>query len=196
MTLVLLDTNAYLRLAKRIKPLLGKEFGQKSYLLTILKQVEDEVHKNPKLRFHYPWFDDQNLISERLATRVRLSAEEKVQIDAAQSVLRAHVLENAAAYSTQGRSPPSPTDCYLLAFGQVRPAIVATDDLGMHQLAKEFEIAIWHGHELLKKLLSAKIIDTAQVRKIYEALEINGDLPKSWQIAKHGEFKKVFGPAP
>ena len=40
---VLLDTNAYLRLAKRIRPLLGVTFGQKRYTLTILKQVEDEV---------------------------------------------------------------------------------------------------------------------------------------------------------
>jgi hypothetical protein len=57
LTLVRLDTNAYLRLARRIKPMLGVEFGQKRYILTILKQVEDEVHKSPKLRFRYPWFD-------------------------------------------------------------------------------------------------------------------------------------------
>ena len=46
MTLVLLDTNAYLRLAKRIKPLLGVRFGQKDYVLTILKDVEHEVHRS------------------------------------------------------------------------------------------------------------------------------------------------------
>lgn len=40
MTLVLLDTNAYLRLAKRVRPLLGKKFGQKDYVLTILRDVE------------------------------------------------------------------------------------------------------------------------------------------------------------
>ena len=37
MTLVLLDTNTYLRLAKRIRPLLGVKFGQKDYVLTVLK---------------------------------------------------------------------------------------------------------------------------------------------------------------
>ena len=30
-TLVLLDTNAYLRLAKRVRPMLGVEFGQKIF---------------------------------------------------------------------------------------------------------------------------------------------------------------------
>ena len=49
MTLVLLDTNTYLRLAKRIRPLLGVKFGQKDYVLTVLKDVEDEVRRSPKL---------------------------------------------------------------------------------------------------------------------------------------------------
>lgn len=177
MTLVLLDTNAYLRLAKRIRPMLGVIFGQKDYVLTILKQVEEEVHGNPRLRFLYPWFDNLELANERLATRVRLNKEEKEQLDAATSVLRAHVLDDVRDYTSQGRSPPSPTDCFILAFGQIRPAIVVTDDLGMHLLARNFTIPVWHGHELLKKMLSAKIIESAQVREIYEALENNGDLP-------------------
>ena len=49
MTLVLLDTNAYLRIAKRVRPMLGVKFGQKEYVLTILKITEDDVHKSPKL---------------------------------------------------------------------------------------------------------------------------------------------------
>lgn len=193
MTLVLLDTNAYLRLAKRIRPLLGKPFGQKEYILTILKQIEDEVYRNPRLKFNYPWFTESGLSAERLAKQVRLGKEERTQIEAAASVLRAYVLADPHGYTTHGREPPSPTDCFLLAFGQVRPAIVVTDDLGMHKLAKDFDIDIWHGHELLKKMLSAKVIDNDLVREIYTALENNDDLPHSWRDAKHTEFKKVFG---
>ncbi len=196
MTLVLLDTNAYLRLAKRIRPMLGVAFGQKDYVLTILKQVEDEVHRNSRLQFLYPWFDNPDLVNERLAARVRLSKDEKEKLDAATSVLRAHVLSNVAAYTLQGRSPPSPTDCFILAFGQIRPAIVATDDLGMHLLARDFDIPVWHGHELLKKMLSAKLIENVLVREIYEALENNDDLPQAWRAVKHTAFKKIFGPAP
>ncbi len=121
MTLVLLDTNAYLRLAKRIKPLLGVKFGQKDYVLTILKDVENEVHRNSRLQFHYPWFDDA-------------------------------------------------------------------------VLAEDFDISIWHGHELLKKMLTAKIIDNILVREIYESLELNDDLTHTWREAKHISFKKIFGP--
>lgn len=195
MTLVLLDTNAYLRLAKRIRPMLGVKFGQKEYVLTILKQVEDEVHASSKLLFNYPWFDNADIAAERLAKNIRLSKEEKSQVEIVKSILREHVLANASEYTKLRRSPPLDTDCYILAFGQVRPAIVVTDDLGMHQLAKVFEIQIWHGYELLKKMLSAKLIDNAKVQEIYEALENNGDMTDSWREAKHTVFKKIFGPA-
>ena len=194
-TLVLLDTNVYLRLAKRIKPLLDEKFGQKEYVLSVLKDVEDEVHRSRRLRFHFPWFDDTELATERLAKRVRLNKDEKQQLQAATSILRAHVLENAAAYISKGRTPPSPTDCYNLAFGQIRPAIVVTDDLGMHQLAKEFDIPVWHGHEMLKKMHSAKLINNDLIREIYEALELNEDLPRTWREVKHVAFKKIFEPA-
>ena len=65
MTLALLDTNTYLRLAKRIRPMLGVEFGQRGYVLTVLKQVETEVQD---FAFSTPGLMTQNLpmsISQR-----------------------------------------------------------------------------------------------------------------------------------
>ena len=128
-------------------------------MLTILKDVEDEVHQSSRLRYRYPWFDNLEFDEERVSKRVRLNPSEKSKIVAMTSVLRAHVLEHASTYTKQGRSPPSQTDCFCLAFGQVRPAIVATDDLGMHLLADEFEIPIFHCHEVLKKMLTANMVD-------------------------------------
>lgn len=196
MTLVLLDTNAYLRLAKRIKPMLGVKFGQKEYVLTILKDVEDEVHRSARLKFNFPWFSNPELAAERLAQTIKLSRDEQAQLKAAASILHGWVLTNANSYTSLGRSPPSTTDCRVLAFGQIRIAIVVTDDLGMHQLAKEFEIPVWHGQELLKKMLSAKAVNANLVREIFEALEANGDLPHTWRHSRHVVFSKIFGPPP
>ena len=193
MTLVLLDTCAYLRLAKRVRPAVGIKFGQKDYVLTVHKSVEDEVHRNPRLRFQYPWFDGAEFAAERMAKQIRLTEDEKATIQAAQSVLHGWVLGDAVKYTTGGRSPPGPTDCWLLALGQVKPAIVVTDDIGMHTLAADFSILVWHGFELLDKLRSAKVVDGPLIREIYSALELNGDLPRSWQEAKHTVFLKIFG---
>ncbi|WP_213959584.1 hypothetical protein [Variovorax sp. dw_954] len=196
MTLVLLDTNAYLRLAKRVRPAVGVVFGQKGYVLTIHKSIEDEVHRSARLKSLYPWFDGQEFAKERIAKQIRLSADEKASVQAAQSVLYGWVLSDPSRYTSGGRSPPGPTDCWLLALVQVKSAIVVTDDLGMHALAGDFNIAIWHGYELLDKLRSAKVVDGPLIREIFEALETNGDLPRSWLEAKHSIFLKIFGPRP
>lgn len=195
MTLVLLDTNAYLRLAKRIRPMLGVKFGQKEYVVTVLKDVEDEVRKSPRLRFKYPWFDEEALSTERLAATIRLSASDKANLDAARDFLHQWVLQDLAKYTSNGRSPPSPVDCRVLAFAQIRPAIVVTDDLGMHELANEFNIDIWHGPDLLAKMRTARMVSPDQIREIFDALEANGDQTATWLAAKHTTFIRVFGPA-
>lgn len=176
--------------------MLGVAFGNKEYVLTVLKEVEIEVHRNPTLRSKYPWFDGEELRAERLASRIALNKDEKERLDAAISLLQGWVLANVDSYMTKGRSPPAETDCRVLAFGQIRSAIVVTDDLGMHQLADDFDIPVWHGWELLSKMRSAKIVDSDLIREIYAALEANRDLTKTWLEAKHSTFIKVFGPDP
>ncbi len=196
MILVLLDTNAYLRLAKRVRPAVGIKFGQKDYVLTVHRTTEDEVHRSPRLRSMFPWFDDPEYAGERIAKQIRLSAQEHAQIHAAQSVFRAFVLQDPMRFMVGKRQPPSENDCFLLAIGQVKSAIVVTDDLGMHIVAKDFGLEIWHGWELLHKLLSAQIVDRALVHAIYDALDANGDLPDYWREVKHTKFSKIFGKVP
>lgn len=193
MILVLLDTNSYLRLAKRVRPAIGVQFGQLDYVLTVHKTTEDEVHRSPRLRFLFPWFDEEEHASERMGKQIRLSAVERAQVEAAQSVLRAPVLEDPLKFMVGKRQPPSESDCFLLAVGQVKSAIVVTDDLGMHDLAIEFALSVWHGWELLHKLFSAGIVDRVLVQEIYTALEDNRDLPETWLLVKHTKFTKVFG---
>lgn len=194
--LVLLDTNAYLRLAKRIRPLVGVAFGQKSYVLTILSDVEDEVRKSSRLRFRYPWFDDADLAAERLSKRLRLSRDESAQLDQVATFLRDWVLQDVARFTKGGRQPPGQTDCRVLALAQIREAIVVTDDLGMHELASEFSIKTWHGPELLAKMRSGKVVADVLIREIYDALEANGDLTAAWRAARYTTFAKTFGKKP
>lgn len=192
MTAILLDTNAYLRLAKRVRPVLGMPFGAKSYVLTILPDVEREVLRNPRLKLLFPWFTDTEHATERKTRAIRLSAQEKLNIGNTSSILRNHVTRNARSFMDKGRSPPGATDCWVLAVAFERDWIVATDDEGMHRLGEEFDITVWHGCEVLKKMLSAKLVDNAKVREIYEAVERNGDLPASWIAFKATHFAKVF----
>ena len=69
---------------------------------------------------------------------------------------------------------------------------MVTDDLGMHTLAAEVGLKVWHGFELLAKLKSAKVASSELVRDIYDALERNGDMTETWRKAKHNEFARIF----
>lgn len=195
-TEVLLDTNTYLRLAKRIRPAVGREFGQVPYVVVILKAVEEEVHRSAKLLFKNPWFDEPQFAQERMAKQTRLSAADKQEMKLVQDILMGTVQLDIDKYTSYGRSPPGPTDCWLLAYGQVKNAIVVTDDLGMHTLAAEAGLKVWHGFEMLAKLKTAKVVDNDLVREIYDALDRNGDLTDTWRRAKHEVFSRVFGLAP
>ncbi len=192
-TLVLLDTNAYLRLAKRVRPFVGRQFGQKPYVLTILKAVEDEVHAGARLKFQYPWFDNDEFATERLAKTMRLSASDRKSMGIVQGVLHGMAQADLSKYTTEGRSPPGMTDCWVLAFGHVKQAIVVTDDLGMHSLANDFGITVWHVYQLLDKLRSAKVVSKELIVEIYEALEVNRDLTSTWLEAKYTTFARIFG---
>ena len=194
--LILLDTNVYLRLAKRIRPLLEARTGQQKYRLVVLPDIEDEVCKSPRLQFHFPWFEDPEVARDRRTHRVRLSKEEKVKHEVATGILHEFVLDNADLFAARHQSPPSRVDCRVLAFAQVKGAVAATDDNGMHTLAKEFDIKICYGHESLRRMWTSKMIGTPLVKEIYEALENNRDLPQSWAEAKHKRFAKVFGRRP
>ena len=192
-TEVLLDTNTYLRLAKRIRPVVGRQFGQVPYVVVILKAVEDEVHRSPRLKFHNPWFDEPEFAQERLAKVKRLSADDRSAMTLVQDVLLGMVQMEVDKYTSHRRHPPGATDCWLLAYAQVKNAVVVTDDLGMHTLASEVGLKVWHGFELLAKLKTARVVDNELIREIYDALERNGDMTETWRQAKHREFARIFG---
>ncbi len=191
--LVLLDTCVYLRLAKRIRPFLGIQFGHKNYVLTILPIVEKEVLKSHKLKFQNPWFEDGVFESERDSHAIRMSKFERQSMGNTKSIFDGHIQQNLNDFMVQGRSPPGHADCELLAFAYIRQGIVVTDDLGIHLLASAFKLPIWHGYELLSKLLAAKVVDGELIREVYQAVEDNRDITDTWWHAKHTTFKKVFG---
>ena len=194
MTTILLDTNAYLRLAKRIRPLLGVKFNPvKEYTLIVLKDVEDEVQRNRELKFRYPWFDTDDHRTERSSTRVRFKANEKAQIEQDKHFILDYSRANAVSLMDCGRDPPGPTDCHVLAVALLKKWWVATDDEGMHLVGSNFDIKVIYCFDVLHKLLSAGMVDKAKVIEIFDALQANSDMTAKWRGAKDTIFKNVFG---
>lgn len=55
---ILLDSNAYFRLAQSIRPLLKQTFGKEKYCLYVIKELQNEYDKNPRLKSAFHWVND------------------------------------------------------------------------------------------------------------------------------------------
>lgn len=61
---ILVDANAYLRLAKTIRPLLFEPFGNNAYCLYILPELNKEL-EGRKLQSKFSWVDDEEFSENR-----------------------------------------------------------------------------------------------------------------------------------
>ena len=61
---ILVDTNAYLRLARTIRPLLFVPFGDNEYCLYILPELNAEL-AGRKLQSKFPWVDEDQFTENR-----------------------------------------------------------------------------------------------------------------------------------
>jgi len=193
LTTILLDTNAYLRLARRIKPLLATSpFNRfKEYHLVVLNEVRAEVQRNPRLKAKFPWFFDGDFMADREAKTLRFSAEERASVKAKEQFLLDWVSDNIAEFMSARRSPPGGADCRVLAAAMVRNAMVATDDEGMIHLAQEMGIPAMRCCDVLHKMWAAGRVEDAEVVAIYQALLRNSDLPVQWLIVRDTLFKRI-----
>jgi protein-arginine kinase len=75
-TKILLDTNAYLRLAQTIHPLLFVPFGDNDYTLYVIKEFHKEFNRAKRLTRNFPWVNLKEF-KENRSKSISLSKEDK-----------------------------------------------------------------------------------------------------------------------
>ena len=83
---ILLDSNAYLRLANSFHPLLYKSFGNENYTLYLIPEFQKEFNKNPRLKNKFGWVNQPEYIENR-KHQLRTIAKEKNDIKITYSYL-------------------------------------------------------------------------------------------------------------
>ena len=73
---ILVDSNAYFRLARDIHPLLGRQFGHKKYCLYIIEGFEKEYLHSGRLQTKFHWVAEEKYSFNR-QKRIVLSRAEK-----------------------------------------------------------------------------------------------------------------------
>lgn len=182
-TKILLDSNSYFRLAKSIHPLLFQEFGDKSYCLYVLEELEREYARNPRLNNKFAWVNDPEYRENR-AQRLTLSRLQKKELSTVYEFLWNHVQTVLPG--------PSRIDVTALCHGYVLGITVITDDADMIALAKAFDVNVKKTLELLRLMMDSGHVDIAAVRRVAAYWSYEDDRPKDY----HTDYRRLFGEDP
>jgi hypothetical protein len=182
---VLLDSNAYFRLAKSIHPLLAVTFGEPPpYSLFVLRVLDEEYFGSARLRTKFDWVSKPEYRTDREGKRYTPKGRLALEVDGACSYLEGYVREQGLNLARE--------DLRALAVGLARGFPVVTDDGGMQQVAKVFEIEVWSVIKLLRAMTTEHRIDVAQVDAVLKYLEYENDLPMS-KAALRKLYREYFG---
>lgn len=169
---ILLDSNAYFRLARTIHPLLAGTFGEPPpYSLLVLKVLDGEYLSSARLRSKFEWVNRQEYRTDRAENCYTAMGKPAKQVEAAFSYLEQHAREKGFDLA--------PEDVRALAVGLARSCPVVTDDKGMVQVAKSFGVVTWSVVKLLKVMVTEQRIEEAKVDELLEYLDYENDLPMS-----------------
>jgi hypothetical protein len=165
---ILLDSNAYLRLASSFHPLLGGSFGKQRYCLCLIPEFQKEFDRNPRLANKFGWVNQSEYVENR-KHRVRISKRQKEQIHLTYSYLWTHNIDEGLGASR--------TDVRALCYGAVLGLPVVTDDADMRTLGEAFGIEIWGLLDLLDIMIQSKRISADDLKTLVEYLDYMKDLP-------------------
>ena len=181
---LLLDTNAYLRLARSIHPLLFIEFGEDQTCLYLIDEFEREFGRSRRLRGKFPWVDEPEYRDNR-QIRLQIGRKQRRAIRTAVEFIGEQADADVLGVSE--------VDASVLGHAFVLGLGVVTDDTDMGTLASTFGIECMSSLSLLKLMLDAGHIELAKVRQIAAYWRHERDIP-----ARFGrDYRRLFGdPSP
>ena len=196
MTSLLLDTNAYFRLAKTFHPLLGRvlrAFGAApEQTLRVISEVDREFSANTALMSKFHWVAEAQYQRNRKQNLLALTGKQPTLIAGKRKFIEFGIRMDAAAFKARRISPPSPTDCLLLAYGEVLGVDVVSDDGGMVYTASKLmklQCKVIGSLDVLHALHQREQITFAQIKSAARFLKYENDLPASWRR----DSVKLFG---
>ena len=144
---ILVDSNAYFRLAQSIHPLLNVEFGDRRYCLYCLKELQDEYNKSSRLKNAFSWVNEPEYVKNR-SHLLKITREEKLEIRRA--------YEFILDYVRNVHPGVSKVDVLCLAHAEQLCMPVVTDDEKMRIAAGAYNIRTLKTLELLKLMLDCR----------------------------------------
>ena len=191
--LYLLDTCAYLRLAKDIHPLLGTQYLPPPDSSFVTSDVHSEWSKAPRLQSKFHWVSEPQYTANRSAYTVQLKGKMPTQVMQMKRSLASFALINGRKLKALNYTIPSPEDCMVLAYvftlsESGTTATAVSDDGGLGWVAKQMKIPYIQSEDLVKRMFDAETVTAAQIKSMAGYLDYINDLPASWRSRGPGLF--------
>lgn len=175
---ILVDTNAYIRLARTIRPLLFVPFGDGEYCLYILPELNQEL-TNRKLQSKFHWIEDEEFVENRKHFP-SLGKKQLKSIQQTFEYLWDHVQTELPG--------PSKVDALYIAYALELGIPVVTDDQDMTELAETFEAQVIPTLELLKVMLDCGHTDMKTINGLCDYWRYIADLPANFNT----DYERLF----
>lgn len=177
---ILLDSNAYFRLARSVHPLLSQSFGAPPpHALKVLEDLDTEFRRSRRLKSKFHWVAEPEYCEDRASAWYRPRGKTVTEVEIALSYL--------SQYANDQQIDISYEDLKALAVGYARCFPVITDDKGMQEIAVTFVIKYWTTLKLLKLMLDCDRIDLDKIYETVEYWNAENDLPNS-----RTDFRQLF----
>lgn len=182
---ILLDSNAYFRLADNLYPLLSEPFGKSiKYELKILGGTLREYNFQARLQSKFTWVDSDRHREDRKRNKLRVKKEVQLTIkDSKEFILS----ESASRGFTC-----SPFDIECLATALELSILLVTDDEDLYNLSQEYEIQCISTLELLKLMYDEERLSLKEIQDTVYMWDYMKDLPRNFTT----DFRSIFGIEP
>jgi|SRR6056297_349839 len=182
---ILLDSNAYFRLADNLYPLLSEPFGKsKKYELKILGGTLREYNYQSRLQSKFNWVDSERHIEDR--KRHKLRVKSTVQLSIKQS--KQFILSESASRGFTC----SPFDIECLATALELSILLVTDDEDLFNLSQDYGVQCISTLELLKLMNDEERVSLKEIQDTVYMWSYMQDLPRNF----YSDFMNLFGIEP
>jgi hypothetical protein len=168
---LLLDSNAYFRLARVIRPFLGQQFGDPPYAMFVIAALDEEFEKSSRLNNKFHWVGEPEYKINRNENCLGKS------IDTFTMTQTVRFMKDHKYHRSLGVSK---VDIAVLAVAYNLGIAIVSDDIDVQEMAKDFEMhECMTSLEVLQWLHGEGILSLKTVKATVQLWRYEKDLPLS-----------------
>ncbi|MES2538134.1 MAG: hypothetical protein V4632_19920 [Pseudomonadota bacterium] len=187
MARLLCDSNSYFRLARYVTPFLGQPYGDPPFTIYVIKELDVEFSKSPRLVNKFYWVNETPHIENR-ADNTICGEVDPYNLRETIKFMKSHKYERGLGVSK--------VDIAVLATAYDLGITIISDDIDVQEMAADYDMTeCMSSLEVVEWLHSEQVLSMALVKAIVQTWKYEKDLPMK-ELAFVNTFFEWFGEVP